>query len=415
MPHPILPGGGSPKTFDCFNVNFVTDNCVKVYLRINFHFFRDDTGDGPIQPLGPGNATLTTLTAHREAEKLIESANAWLADIEGNSIWHSKDLLGLSADLDTDCIPIRFALSGVYIHDDTDAQSCDCLISQFAQKFDTYLVNPDTELNVFYSEAGGPLRPGGDCNGFANGIPGSKIVIERLSAGLLIHEIGHTLNLRHTVSLGNMCHDVDVWEPPQYSWDADCNGTTDQMDRSCWDNKPRYQGQDACNTANFCTPHPCCDWGRQENILMAYSTWADNPAYAAITPCQTDVMMNNILQQKCDYVADVTATECAPPQSFVTDNYQIFNDKAGCEQCLYLGASVNDHMYRVEIYGKENPEGTSPLLSTAWLNGPAGSFTTIPLPGPTKRFGPRSSFLLITRLRTPCRSVSGPSASNISF
>lgn len=107
---------------------------------------------------------------------------------------------------------------------------------------------------------------------------------------------------------------------------------------------------------------------------MAYSTWADNPIYASVTPCQVDIMMNNILQQKCDYAADVTGTECAPPQSFVAGNYQIIQEKSECQQCLYLGASSNEHMYKVEIYGKEGPAGANLITETGWLDGPAGFY-----------------------------------------
>lgn len=56
----------------CFTVQTIFDNCTKIWLRVNIHFFLDDNCEGTLDPLG--NETISPEKAYEVAESLINNA-----------------------------------------------------------------------------------------------------------------------------------------------------------------------------------------------------------------------------------------------------------------------------------------------------------------------------------------------------
>lgn len=124
MEEPTSPPVPDTQKNHCFEVDLIQETCTKVWVRINVHFFLDDNCGGTLDPLGLEDIPIED--AYKVAEEWVESANEQLGDLYPQWIqiplWHSmwNDPANVKP---AQCNPIRYALSGVYIHCDTNAKN----------------------------------------------------------------------------------------------------------------------------------------------------------------------------------------------------------------------------------------------------------------------------------------------------
>lgn len=257
------------------------------------------------------------------------------------------------------CIPFRYVLKGTRIHCNSAKQT----ISNSSQIFN-FIINGGSEMNVFISNVSGSV------NGFSSlnsNYIATEFVTGDYGGNVFNHEIGHALNLDHTFGSSDDCN--DTWYK-FWKWDKDCDGINDLTGYTCWNSVNVYNGQDACDTTLFCQPHPCCDTTLQSNNLMTYSTWAAQPQYTALTPCQINKMLTNLATYKCNFIK---VGGCPPPSAFVGIVPQPIGSTS-CQSCFYLNGSYNESSYELDIL---RPNGST-ILSTGLLSGSAGKYCIKP-------------------------------------
>ena len=326
------------------------------------HFFLDDNCEGALSfENNPGGDEFSPENAFTLADELIDNANNFNEVINQNmqKQWHQAEHGALVTDFQ--CIPTRYVLCGVQIHCDTDAQD---IITSFSE-LNGYTINNTSEINIFVTNI-----TSGSGAGFT-WLRADRVAIENFSGQLLNHEIGHCLNLKHPHRTnGDDCSDTWAlaWE-----WDLDGDGATDQAGRTCWNNSPGYEGQDACDTNLFSEEHPCCPWINQNNNVMTYSAWANNSTYAAMTPCQINRTVSHINAAKCDFLAE-PIENCPPVKAFVGTVPSISGTE-DCPTCFYLSASDNEDEYEIKVFSQN---GSVPV-STGTIQGNAGKFCINPV------------------------------------
>jgi hypothetical protein len=335
---PHSPGGQvtPPSSNPCFDVQDVFNNCTKIYIGVNLHFFVPNSCIGNVQQLTPSQQ----VQAFTEAEAFINAANNDLANTPQQ--WPQ---CGISPQV---CVPIRYVLKGVYMH----CQSGVSLWNYTTLQAD-YSVNASTEINVYVANL--PGEP----SGIANDVGGTYGGVENLSGGNYNHEIGHMLNLNH-VELGDFCSDTDP-NNFYHTW-GNMSGIT------CWDLTSSTQDIDNDNIPDCQeTPaYPCCTWDNINNNLM---TGASKFQEALTVQQVKNIMLPNLANQKCAFIEQIGGTN-PPPSAFInqTPEDKVFIDP--CGGCLVLRASVNEVRHMLTVY-----EGTSfnaPIVySTPWLNEPA--------------------------------------------
>lgn len=272
------------------DVESIMQDCENLYFGIHAHYFTDDECSGrfavkDIPQLNEGNVLSLT-------QQFIQTINEGLADMEDNEYWQAD----LAPEPSTpQCIPIRFILLGVHVHCDSKAQTTSVTFNPYRK----YTVDDDRSFNVFFANVT-------SASGFADGGNKGMLVMENYSPGLFIHEMGHNFDLSHAykneygnAQRRNGC--MDVYMPDPWQWDKDGDGKMDDKKPrgNCWDALPGGDANgngigDYCEGRYVANPHPCCSWDAQDNNIMVSSAWADNPTYAAVTPCQIRVMMEKI-------------------------------------------------------------------------------------------------------------------------
>jgi hypothetical protein len=347
----------SPMNY-CYDIGWVQANCVNVYVNVNVHFFLDDNCEGTVATAPGVSGDLTPQNAFYLAEKMIDDANAFLQAMSENNQWnsqyHNTPVTG------PQCVPIRYVLSGVRIHCNSAAQSTGVSFNDF----NPFEVNGASEINVYVSN----IIENTNANGFANNTL-NDAAVEEFSPGIFNHELGHVFNLIHAFTAFDQCDDTWYYN---WSWDLDCDGTPDQTGNNCWYSEVEYNGQDACDINNFCTTHPCCEWSAQNNNLMAYSAWAGNPNYSALTPCQVSRMLTDISDNMCDFVEDVNSA-CPPPKAFI-GTIPTIDGSTECPTCFYMNASYNESLYEVEIVDQNN----TTIIETGEISKEAGKYCIRP-------------------------------------
>ena len=365
VPTNVSPGYPTSASDHCFDIEYVQENCIPVYINVNIHFFLDDNCQGNIATAPGVPANLNPTNAFELAENFINTSNNFFETMSDNtqSLNYQWNTEAHGATTTTSqCIPIRYVLKGVQIHCNTNAQSTGLSFADFNGSF----TNGGSEINIFISNVP-PLPDGSNPNGFT-WLNSNGVVTENFDPAVLNHEIGHSLNLEHTFSnWGDGC--VDTWDY-NWSWDSDCNGTSNASGTNCWSSEVTINGLNACNLANFCAAHPCCEWSSQNNNLMAYSAWAGNPDYSALTPCQITTMLTNLAEYKCDFI---TVGGCPPPSAFVGTVPQPANSTK-CQTCFYLNGSFNESGYELDIL---RPNGTK-IVSTGEVFNEAGKYCITP-------------------------------------
>jgi len=360
---------------DCFVVNDVQNNCTKIWVKINIHFFVEDDCSGTINPTRPDLDTNTIRTAYQKADDLITWFNYKLEI--NHQQWNQISLWGIDTVQPAQCFPIRYALSGVYVHCNSTARNTSGTHVEYFR--DNFGVNVSSEFNAFFVEWIG------NSGGEADAVPGKAFTAEDFSSGVFNHEFGHCAGLNHAFLLDDGCNDT----PPIYfPVDFNCNGTyTDNFSpglgkestlRSCfrhivevtpmdYDSNGIIDYANVCNPPPGCLPEPCCLSIYQNNNVMAYSGYTGSDG--AFTACQINRMLNILSGTNyCPYIEQVGG-ECAPPMA----NIHVFPDESVSEDCSYcfqLAASMNEDEYKVEILTTSN----TLIYNHGWKAGQAWQF-----------------------------------------
>ncbi len=362
----------------CFTVDDIQSNCTKLWLKINIHFFVEDNCEGSIFPGGVQYIPIEE--AYKTAEDMINRANIELA--ENYKQWNQVEW-GIMNDKPAQCVPFRYALSGVYIHCNTAGMNTGGTTANLNNFFQpTFGVNTDTEFNAYFV-----LHP--SASGAANDIPGNAFSTSNFSTSVFNHEMGHVLRLRHSW----VDDDVDDTPLIHFMYDYNCDGDLNDMfpspgvgfeiqRRQCFfyflddpDRSIDYDGDgtidfdDYCNIPDTsCARYPCCNWIFINNNIMAYSSY--NECCAAYTEGQiTRILENLSTDTYCNYIESISADICPPPISniHILPNESVDDD---CAYCFQIGASMHDDYYKLDFYT------TSGALqhSTGWRTGPAGRY-----------------------------------------
>ncbi|MCB0595864.1 MAG: hypothetical protein H6557_13290 [Lewinellaceae bacterium] len=396
----------------CFDVETIQESCIKVWIRVNLHFFLDDDCDGTLDPLGVQN--IPGDDAYKLAEDIITRANSALEN--NRKQWAQNLTWGINPadEKPEQCVPIRYVLSGVYIWCNSIAQSTSGFnIPYFQNNFGQ---NIDTEYNAYYVNV-----PGGP-NGVANGQPGNAFTGENFGVSVFNHEMGHVLSLLHT----DLEDHVSDTPRIRFQYDYNCDGDlTDNFPdpgvgwegrwRQCFDNLIHsdvtydrsldYDGDgvtdyaDLCNMPAPCDPYPCCDWDYVNNNIMAYSRYTE--CCAAYTEGQiTRILENLSTNTYCAYIEEIT-DDCPPPMA----NIHVLSNEGDvddCSFCLYLSASMHDDYYQADFYESDG----SFFYSTGFLSGPANRFcisrTVAPPYGYLHGFQPGETYTAVLRVENYC-------------
>ena len=348
----------------CFDVAPIFENCTKVWIRVNLHFFLDDNCEGSIDPIG--TEPIEAEQAFAIAEDMVDRANLAL---ENNFIqWNQDTAWGIFSPKPQQCVPFRYLLDGVHIHCNTEAMNHSGTLPTFFR--DHYGINLDSIYNGFIVEL-----PGSN-TGHAIGQPGNVFTTEHFSTGTFNHEMGHLLSLEH--SWWN--DGLEDTPPIHFRYDFNCDG--DYFDywegvgneywatRQCWSllTEPTaldYDGdgtidyQDLCDMPAPCEAYPCCDWNYMNNNIMCYSSYTE--CCAAYTEEQIIRALETLsTEEYCPYVVDITS-DCPPPMANigVLPYESTTND---CAYCLYLSASMNESHHILEFFDASG----SLFHSTGW-------------------------------------------------
>lgn len=340
---------GDPEN-QCFDIASVLTDCSPVYIRFNVHFFTDTDCEGELQITNSEQAS-----AYEIAEKLINDANHVLAN---NQIqWQSPGAAAV-------CNPLRYVLSGVYIHCLSNAVGG----SNTASLHFNWGVNKDTEINLYIANFPGAATGIGFPT-YAN--------IDWIETGNFNHEICHVFALTHTFDPSENCSDT-----PRvvFNWDKNCDGDVNDSGEQilqCWsyvdpDKLPGEAGFSDINNNGIhdcdeefpCTPNPCCDWAFIDNNIMSYNSYK-----SSYTKCQLTKMLTDLAEHDCNYIEKIGG--CPPPHAFISQTPREIRNTDYCSECIVLSASFNDTRHLLEIY---QTSGGQLAYSSGWVYGPATNF-----------------------------------------
>lgn len=359
-PEPGSTGGAPP----CFDIQTILDSNYLIYIKINVHYFVKDDCMGLVQ-----QTDLKQEEVYKNTKEVIKALNNSIKD---NQV--QKNGSGKPAPW----IPIRFVLSGVYIHCETNAIA-EYQTLNLNQK---YGVNKDTEINFYIAH----FPQGATGIGYAQDNVGAAVKFSIdywWTIGNLYHELGHIFNLIHAFSEDH-CDDTPRME---VNWDKNCNGVIDrglsgsqkESNLVCWNLlSPGLQKGDLgysdenknnthdCDEIMPCTPSPCCDESNIDNNVMSYSA-----NKSAITECQLSRMLNYISYQRCSLVYKIGG--CPPTVAFVDHLASDKVDVNRCTECLRFEGSWDEEEYKFNIYEKSGLQRTL-VYTSGRLKGPAIKF-----------------------------------------
>jgi len=255
------------------------------YIRINFHFMLDDTGNGNFTETDngcylPSDPLSVQHTGYWYSRKVINMANYRLYDNKQMNLLPGNNTPVLNTRY-------RYVLKGVYFH--RNSQLCQFTLSSGygSTLNNTYGEDLGEAINIFFTQklptsnaAGFAVMSGnryvvmhaaweGYCTNFTNGY-GLWVV-----AGALNHEIGHNLSLYHTMRLN--------YGPCSWSWDDYCDDTPTRQE-----------------AYDITLVDPCCGWNggnnpNCSNNLMDYS------GSHALTPDQIARVHYCLVNSMCNY------------------------------------------------------------------------------------------------------------------
>ncbi len=342
----------------CFDVDEVLEKCIPVYIKINLHFFVDESCHGKVQQMNKNQDQI-----YKIAEEMIEAANHSYAHNEAQ--WQVSNPV-------VPCVPIRLVLKGIYTHCKSNAIGIYNTIP-LNQEFG---VNPNSEFN-FYIAATSP--DGASGIGYHNSRCGSATAFNKdtwWTIGNFVHELGHMLTLKHSFELFDGCSDTPVIT---YEWDKNCDGVIEyaadpklnEVNLTCWNKlvsgtkpgDPSYSDINAngvhdCDEVFPCTECPCCKPEFHDNNVMSYSA-----AKSALTTCQVRRMLKDLSGFNCSIIEKIG--DCPPTSAFITQTPEVRFNQSDCSECLILEASVNEKQYELKIF--EMTHGTPVLVYQSGL------------------------------------------------
>ncbi len=339
-------------------------------MKVNIHYFLEDDCTGSVHP--DPNQNVSKEDAIAQAEEMINNANAHLEN--NREQWNT----GANPPPEPQCVPIRWVLNDIIFHCNSQQKNDGVNLGGITNLNNQFGLNSNTEFNIYFLNHN-------QASGEADGAPGHSMVTTNFGRGLFNHEMGHVLGLGHSwVSDG-------ISDTPELGIDFDfnCDGTIDFSERNkqCWDhyydqnsypNGPPgwdYDGDGIEEFPNACEPelpcteeHPCCNWGNQNNNVMAYSKYVDY--CGAFTEGQIRRMVELLsTEEYCEYI-EVIGDACPPPMP----NIEIIPNTTMTENCAFcfsIGASMNESEYLIEFFAGSSSAQTSPIYSTNWITGSA--------------------------------------------
>ncbi|WP_157500977.1 hypothetical protein [Lewinella sp. 4G2] len=363
-------------------------------MKVNVHFFVNDDGTGLTAGNGASNQ-LEQRDVFQKADDLVYFANQYMEDISSN-----KQLNQIPWGADTtsaQCVGLRFLLDEVFIHRDSNMD-----LINIGGHNDQYVgINYRDAYNILAVD----IRR---ASGYAPR-QGRYMVVRSFDQQLIVHEFGHSLLLEHT-HFGNSNGDDNCFDTPWYKWEYDRYGDGSVIDskKTCWNVSNRdASGTDLCtpNGTTVINPHPCCDSSTVNNNVMTYSAAAQSGSIAALTPCQVDIAMTELLKEKCDLIAAIEPI-CKPVSAHI--GYKPNTDfSQDCSWTFYLRGSTNETEHRIS-YQKLQPDGTySPFLDSDWLPGRAREERVVVGDDPyikhgTVRLPSNSTYIMTLTTRNNC-------------
>lgn len=366
----------------CFNLQYVLDNCVPVYIRTTVHLFADDNCDGRVR-LSPtkeydsdGNWTgnyinedVTQVDGLQQAEDLIDNMNAFNEAIGRNHEWYNDIVPVDPADQSgPQCFPVRYVLDDVIIHCDSDRQSNSfTTVDDYTDDFGS---GSQYDIFIYELTSTGSSTPSG-----ASYLREASHNSGSFSPANHVHEAGHSFGCKHTFTPGDDgC--ADTWNPG-WSWNG-CEGNEARSsDVSCrW---TISSSDDRCDD-ECAIPHPCCGWDFQTNNVMSYSGFGDWPGEykedgswkngANMTACQMELQLWTIRDHLCDIVYDDQIGSPCPPVAANIGALPTSDGGLECPPCFYLGTSDNEYQHQLVLMD----ESGNQLFNSGNIINEAGQF-----------------------------------------
>lgn len=362
----------------CFDVEQLLDDCkegTNIYMRVNLHYFTNDDCSGNLQVVG-----IKQEDAYKHADDFIKEANAAIANNQPQ--WGVQ---GATAP----CNPLRYVLSGVYIHCLSGANG-----GNVTNLHNIYGENKDTEINYYIANfPGGTTGQGWSTYG----------VIDWINTGNFNHELGHTFSLKHS------WFDDGLEDTPiiTYNWDSNCDGDindgVDKINAQCWNiiedgiSDSNNNGTYDCNEIAPCIVHPCCSWENINNNVMAYNAYEN-----AYTQQQINQILNHIAynETKCDMID--TISNCAPPKAIVGQTPFTFQNDNPCNECIYFSGSSNEVRFKYDVY--ENViGGRTCIFGQGWQSGDSDKFCYgVGTYGVSNKLNPNTSYTIRLTIENEC-------------
>jgi hypothetical protein len=254
--------------------NFVPGNPPK-YIRVIIHFIQEDDGTGNFNAVDDGMSPANDFSGYDFAAYIIDYANNLL---ENNQEMRLQPF----GDVPVYDPGFRYRLSGVFFWKNSTLYSDYNALTNLQN---SYGQSTNSAINIFITSpqgsTGGYARWIGDntvllfkpYSNYIQSVENSNNWYNRASATIINHEVGHCLNLYHTIMTnGGTC---------QATWDDFCNDT------------PTIQ-----QMLNLNEPNPCC-WNDTHcsNNLMDY-----NADQQSITPDQLEHVHSALNNEKLNFI-----------------------------------------------------------------------------------------------------------------
>lgn len=261
--------------FKSTTTNYVPDGSIK-YLRVIIHFIQDGYGDGNFNKEDDGLTPPNDFNGYDYANYIIDYANISLANNQAMRIQPFGNIPVLDPGF-------RYKLSGVFFWKDSFHYTNYYALNGL---HDLYGQSIDCAINIFITS------PQGSVGGYVRSYDDNAILLfkpylnyqqsvvnnngwyNRASATIINHEIGHCLNLMHTIltSGGTCCPYCDDY----------CDDTPSILD-----------------LINMGEPSHCC-WNGDtcSNNMMDY-----NADQQAITPDQLSRVHSTLNNSKFNYLS----------------------------------------------------------------------------------------------------------------
>ena len=290
------PGvSGVPRFDSCPDAAAAFAACTPLPVAVNLHYFATDACN--TDSVGFEGRYINRADVEWSASDFVGKVNRFFENVSDNR--PVGNAAHGAVEYDTQCVPFRAILAGVYIH--CNSRMARAIPSP--SRLRPYRVNADTEINYFV----GTLANG---DGYADALGGSMGAQGNHGASSFAHELMHMFGAPHVFG-DDGCD--DTWGDINYTWDKDGDGEVDQRGRRCWDWLPTPRDAktgelaepDYCAPGNYPTPHPCCDELNQNSNMMTYSNYASNADRSTLSPCQVEKAVRHVVTEKCAYLYGV--------------------------------------------------------------------------------------------------------------